>query len=566
MRASLTTRVALWAAIAVLFSAVLLQSGAASAQNSLIHTTVVKTKNLPPAEGRDFWFSFMSNYWGVNLGGKYMKIYITSATNCTAFVECEGNTTNVPITALNISTFTVPEFWENESSGVIENKAVHVWSNTADLTVYDMSRNNATTDGSYIIPTIGWGTDYVVAAYGSLFEGGGTYVYDLPSEMVVTANQDNTQVVITPSCDCRQCTSGTTAVDGNSGIVIYPAGNPAIFQLNRGQDVEMMPVRASDPDNFDMTGTIVHANQPVGVSGGSVCPNIPADFAYCDHVEDMMPPIRTWAETYYATNYEQPPGQPGKDFARYLIISSQPGQTIYRHDCATGDHTECQIPNQYGIYWDELELGQKFWSDAPFLLVSYLNSATYPDGVNGNGDPAETIINPREQFTKEVVFETPSGTEFTNYANIIYNIADAKNTLFDGKGILGLPSTCVDDTFAIVNIEKISPGVHRMTSDSGAGVYIYGYGFDESYAWAGSFGTGTFHSPDTIPPLVDTQGQCFDQFIHVTPIPACCPVAKSSRADLARSESIRVIICRIFRIILHLSKDRDRIPAVTTCT
>ncbi len=512
-----------WAAIVLLFSAVLLSGGTVSAQNpALIHHTIVKTHNSPPPLGRDFWFAEQSNYWGQDLGGKYMRIYITSPVNTTAYVESNGVKTPLPVTAYGVASFKVPEFWENESSGIVENKAIHVYSNDADLTVYNMSRNAYTSDGEYIIPTIGWGTDYVVAAYGSLFEGSGTYVYDLPSTCIVVANQDNTSGTITPLCDCRQCQSGNISGDANSAIAVYPANQPIPFQLNRGQCLQLMPVKAQDPDNYDMTGTIIHSNQPVGVAGGSGCPNIPADRPYCDHVEDMMPPVRTWAETYYTTNPIQPPGS-FDDYARYLFISSKPGQTIYKYNCNQGASTECKIDAQYGIYWDELEAGERFSSDAPFLCVWYINSATYPDGANGNGDPAECVINPKEQYTKTVVFETPTTVgnivPFTNYANIICRKQDASKTLFDHKSILGHGASCLDDTFEIFNIPGIAPGAHIVQgpdSGEGVGVYIYGYGYDESYAWTGSFGTGTFHSPDTVAPLADTIGVCTNSFVHVS--------------------------------------------------
>jgi hypothetical protein len=500
----------------------------ASAQSdALIHHTIVKMRNNPPPEGRDFWFAMMSNYWGEDLGGKYMRIYFTAAKNCVAFVASNGNVTPVPVKAYQISYFHIPEFWEMESSGIVENKAIHVYSNTADLTVYDMSHEPYSSDGSYIIPTIGWGTDYVVAAYGSLFDGAGTYIYDLPSTLAIVADQDNTTVTITPSCDCRQCTGGNDAGDANSTIVVYPNGVPVQFHLNRGQSLQMMPVKPTDTANFDLTGTIIHSNQPIGVSGGSVCTNIPSDFPYCDHVEDMMPPVRTWGETYYATNNIQPAGVSGHDFARYLFISSQPNQTIYRYDWTTGQHTECIIKNQYGIYWDELEGAQEFTSTAPFLVVSYMNSSTYPDGKNGLGDPAECIIPPKDHYSHAIVFETPLSigniVPYDNYANIICRDSDAKYTLFDGKGILGLGAQPIDGTFEIFNVPHIAPGAHTAVQDTnydpraaGIGLYLYGYGYDESYAWTGSFGTATFHSPDTVAPKVDTTGRCYTAYIHVS--------------------------------------------------
>ncbi len=506
------------------FLAVVLAAGAwnAQAQNALIHHQVIKQHLSPPAMGREFWWAQPSNYWGEDLGGKYIRIYITSPQNTTAYVSIGtgGQTAPVTIQAYKIGTYIVPLGWEMESSGIVEPKAIHVWSNTADLTVYVMSHNAYTSDGSYIVPTVGWGTDYVVAGYGALFEGFGSFVYDLPSEFTVTADVDNTVVTITPSCDLRQC----YGQGDNPTVVAYPQGKPFTITLNRGECAQFLSVQATGSDGFDVTGTIVHSNNPVGVLGGSGCPNIPADFPYCDHVEDMVPPVRTWAETYYTTNFIAPPGYPNHDFGLYLFISSKAGQVIHRQDYITGQHVECIIDNQYGTYWDELESAQKFWSDAPFLLVEYINSASYPDNaglyVQIPGDPAEVVINPREQYTKTVVFQTPVSVgaqlPYKSYASIIVNKNDEKTTTFDKQKILSWTHQPIDDTFDIFTVTNIAPGSHIVTGDtSGVGVYVYGYGNDESYAWAGSFGTGTFHAQDTVPPVVDTTGSCYDAAVHL---------------------------------------------------
>jgi|GEM_PF-954524 len=512
-------------AFAVFFFAMLLSAGSlcsiagtAVAQNQRIHHTVVKQHLSPPAMGREFWWAQPSNYWGEDLGGKYIRVYITSPQNTTAFVSigANGPPDPVPVEAYKIGSYKVNLGWEMESSGIVQPKAIHVYSKDADLTVYVMSHNAYTSDGSYIIPTIGWGTDYVVAAFGALFEGSGAYVYDLPSEFTITANVDNTTVEVTPSTDLRQCYGR----GDNPSVVAYPQGRTFTVQLQRGECVQYMSVKAQGTDNYDVTGTVIHSNNPVGIIGGSGCPNIPADFPYCDHVEDMIPPIRTWATTYYTTNFVQPPTMPGHDFGLYLMISSKPGQTIYRSDYQSGTHTECIIDNKYGTYWDELELAQKFWSDAPFLLVEYINSATYPDNQNGAGDPAEVVINPREQYTKTVVFQTPisigAQSPYDNYANITVNINDEKKTLFDGQKITSYTRQPIDGKWEIFNIPHIAPGAHTIIGDdSGVGVYIYGYGYDESYGWTGSFGTGTFHAQDTVAPRADTSGECYTGLVHL---------------------------------------------------
>ena len=472
----------------------------------------------PAPIGRDYWLAFPSNNWGEDLGGKYMRIYITSQKNTTAYVVSQGQATTLPVEAYKVASFKAPEFWEMESSGIVENKAIHVYSNDADLSVCFFSHDDYSSDGSAAIPTIGWGTDYVVAASGSLLEGPVGNTYDDPSECVIVADEDGTVVSITPSCNCRQNTTGNGMGDS---VVVFPAGQKFNVTLNRGESMQLMPVLATDTIHFDMTGTIIHANHPIGVIGGAMETNIPASYPYAGFVFEMIPPISRWGETYYTSSFAEPPNSPGHDYTRYLFISSQPNQTIMRHNCTDSDRVECTIPNQYGISWDELALGQKFWSNAPFLVVSYMNSSTYPNRVNGDGGPSECTVLPREQFSDTVVFETPLSigniVPYYNYANIIYNVKDAKNITFDGGGIDGHPKQCIDSNWDIITISGIAPGEHTIFgSDSGVGVYFYGYGYDESYAWSAPGNFPAVRSQDTVSPMADTMTQCNREFVHVT--------------------------------------------------
>jgi hypothetical protein len=284
--------------------------------------------------------------------------------------------------------------------------------------------------------------------------------------------------------------------------------------------MQLMPVLASDADNFDMTGTIIHATHPIGMIGGSMDVNVPADFPYPNFVCEMIPPVSRWGTTYYATNIVPPPGESNKDVARYLFISSQSAQTIFRSACGGTKQVECTIDNQYGIYWDELEGAQKFFSSAPFLLVSYSNSGTYPDGSNGSIEPAEVAINPVEHFSKSVTFVTlpatvGSSSPYNSSANIIWNVNDAENTTLDGAAITRFSAQCIDDSFEIIIDPHLSLGVHTVVSDSGVGVYLFSFGDNGTYAWSSPDSIANFNSSDTIPPTVETSSMCYEAFIHV---------------------------------------------------
>ncbi|HEY3875056.1 MAG TPA: IgGFc-binding protein, partial [Candidatus Kapabacteria bacterium] len=490
------------------------------AAHAQIATTISHTLHDESfSNGRDFWFAEMSYDWGIDsMSGASMRVYITSPNNTEAYIAYGTTRDSLSISAYSVGTYLLPQRMQLQSSGIVENKAFHVWSNDADLIVTTMNAVPNSTDGCTIIPAIGCGKDYVVAAYQSLYYEDANGLDDFPSECAIVANQDSTHITIIPSCDCRECTSGTETGNADTDRIAFHAGVSAQIVLNRGQVMQLLPTKITGPIGFDVTGTVIHADRPIGVFGGCSQTNIPDTFHYFDHVEEMIPPLRTWGKTYMGTSFHQPQGAPpGHDKALYLLISSKPNQVIMRHTCLNGTDTEAVIPTQYAPVWEEEEIGNKFFSDAPFLCMEYRNSASYPDGVNGNGDPAEGFLVPREQFLNTVVTQTPTaGGVYYNYANITVNVHDDEKTHFDGAPVNVNPGQCLDGEWEIFTINNISAGVHPISGgDSGTSVYVYGYGYDESYAYGTAEFEGNANTADTIAPFVDTSGTCFERRIHI---------------------------------------------------
>ncbi len=499
--------------LAVLFAATVVESQTITGK---ISTTMSKQIHDPSySMGRDYWFALIQN--GFDQPGKYYRVYITSQHNTTAYVQLSsGIVTTVPVGAYKIGAVNVPLGWEMKSSSIIEQKAIHVWSNDADLQCCVMSHSPYTSDGFNCIPTIGWGTDYVVAGYNALYYNYLNYTYDYPSEFTIVADQDNTTITITPSCDLRH----SSVYPANNTIVGYPKGVPFTIKLDRRQSVQFQSLKADTTFGFDVTGTIIHSNMPVGVVAGSSCAEIPDGYSYCDHVCEMIHPVRSWGQTYYTTSFGQPSSAPSHDFAMYLLVSSKANQTIYRQDAVMGVHTECTIARKYGTFWAEEQLSNKWFSDAPFLLMEYSNSATYPDDSTAKGDPSEVRITPRENFTRTVVLQTPvnvgSQPAYDNYANVIVRTNDERNTIFDGARIQMYTRQPIDDTFEAFVVPHIQPGAHVITGDTlGVGVYVYGYGYNETFAWGTPGFLGTYRSPDTIPPQAVVVGSCTEGRIHI---------------------------------------------------
>lgn len=489
----------------------------------IFHTQEHESRGDAPYLGRDLWFAIPQNADANDHSQKYFNIYVTSPRNTTVNFQVGGGPViKKPVTGGKVTIFTSPTpkvpggdislSTEITTSGVVEIKSIHVWSDNADIAVYFLSRVPYTSDGMYVIPSIGWGKEYVVGAYSSLVVS----QVDYPSEFVVVANQDNTIITVVPNWDLRK--------DGFPGVIEHPKGKPFTQNLNKGECIQYQVTQAQS-EEWDVTGTIITSNNPIGVMGASVCPFITPSDPYCDYILDMLQPVRAWANTYYTCPFA------GRKYGgdEFLIVGSKDGQSVLQNGTSLA-------LTRYGAFFQDAVTSPTLWTSTdPFMLVQYVCSATHgvPNGQQRNiGDPAMVVINPAEQFNKKVIFQTPtidlaSGqTNFTNYVNILLPAAHETKTTYDGQPLSGvIKGVKLKERFSIPNTiwEAIrltySPGIgegtHIVASDTGVGVYIYGYGVDDSYAWAGALGTKSPNDPDTIPPVAIANGPCFCAHVRI---------------------------------------------------
>ncbi len=479
--------------------------GNANSQGLITTTISSRGGNNTNGIGRDYWLTMAQNF--ESQPGKYYELFVVSRSNTIVNISVTGGSTSrYPITAGQTLNFLVPLAWEMTTSGVVEAKGIHVWSNDADLVVDLLSRNPASSDGYTPIPTTGWGKEYVVASYGSLYTGSGGTSFDYPSELCVVASQNNTVINIVPSVDIRT----------SNGKPDHKAHIPFTEMLNKGECVQYKAVLATDC-GIDVTGSVITSNFPVGVVGASQCTNIPCEYRFCDHLCEMIPPIRSWGKTYQTIPFAT--RQLGDS---YLVIGSKPGQNIYRNGSKYAS-----LVARYDFYLRPDIAEASLWtSDAPFMLVQYINSTeweTTQAGGNPNvtGDPSMVVINPVEQYTKHIIFQTPSLTSngFSNYANVIVNRDEISKTIFDGKPIASMKGTTQfqipNSNYTAFRIAFINPGKHEVVSDSGMGVYIYGYGSNDAYSWNGNLGIAALNTSDTIPPSASVTGGCFTTHILI---------------------------------------------------
>jgi large repetitive protein len=160
--------------------------------------------------------------------------------------------------------------------GVIESgKALQITA-SAPVQVFANNFQPFTVDAFTVVPVQLLGTEYYAAGYPNAI--------GLASQISVFATEDNTTVTV---------------------------GTAAPIVLNRGQSFLREQVG-------DATGTHITSDKPVGVNTGDLCLN--TGVGACDHVEEMLFPVESWATDYYVPVIPQ--GQ------NYRVVAATAGTVV----------------------------------------------------------------------------------------------------------------------------------------------------------------------------------------------------------------------------------------------
>lgn len=207
-------------------------------------TVAVSVVECPTLAGQDFWIAFNPNY--SNDGRR--EVYVAGAPGTTVTIAgVEGVIPAAGIFYRDIGNSQIP------TAGVIETGKAFQVTADAPVQVFANSFVPFTVDAFTAVPIQLLGTDYRAIGY-----AGST-----ASQILVYATEDNTVVTI---------------------------GAEAPITLNRGQSF----LRTS---SMDATGIRIVSDKPVGVNTGDNCIFITA--GACDHVEEMLFPVESWASDFF---------------------------------------------------------------------------------------------------------------------------------------------------------------------------------------------------------------------------------------------------------------------------
>jgi hypothetical protein len=236
----------------------------------------------------------------------------------------------------------------------------------------------STPGASLLLPTPTWGTNYALA------NAGPTNMAGDPSLNIV-ASVDNTHVTLLP----------TQAIVGGGTIPAGPAGMPLTFTLNKGENAQL-----SQPN--ELTGSVVQADQPVGVFAGHACLQEPVGTNFCDHAEQMLPPISALGSEYVAAPFR--PRVAG-DQVFWRLQGVVAGTLLTYSSSIAGAPPSLNAGEVVEISTNQAFTIKSQDSAHPFLLFAKMSGSQWSGlTATGYGDPDFVLTMPVRQFGTAFAF------------------------------------------------------------------------------------------------------------------------------------------------------------------
>lgn len=228
---------------------------------------------------------------------------------------------------------------------------------------------------------------------------------------------------------------------------------------------------------YDLTGSSVTSDHPVGAFGGHDCAFVPYDRFACDHLENQLPPLETWGRAYVTG----PMGDPGPSIRNFVrVVAAFDGTNI------TVDPPQGGVSNLTlnGGQWQEFEATSPFRIEGSngIMVTQFLVGQNSSEPPAMRGDPAMVILPPVEQYRSDYTFVTPTsynaGTMGQSY--LLITRPPGVDITLDGSNVSTTWTTVGDREVGIVPLEG---GTHQMNGANSFGVIVYGMGQFTSYAY-----------------------------------------------------------------------------------
>ena len=400
------------------------------------------------ASANELYFQLNPNWVGAGV----RQAFVFGAANTTGSVTgANGFNQIFDLGSSGFSVITVPNSAEL-GDNLVQDLGFKISSNS-NISGYYLSRQDFTTDMSYLIDGDKLGTKYVVSTYASSFS---------PEQISVQATQDNTKVTFS-----------------------LKTGETVVQTLNAGQTY--MVARSQE-----LTGSMVESDKPIAVLSGNACTNVPSSAVACDHIVEQMPSIASLSKEYYVA----PTPRTGVNGDVVRIVAAENGTVVTVNGVPQGTLNAGEFKEI------RITTGSNVVADKPVLVAQYLVG----QGAAGtNTDPAMTIIPGKDQWLKNYVFATPSGTAAfpTDYMSIIIPGTALGSLKFNGVPVS--PACVMFGLLCHANIDvSTQTGPLTVSADELFQLLLSGYdNYDSYFTYGGAaFAPGASPNPNPNPGTV----------------------------------------------------------------
>jgi hypothetical protein len=336
----------------------------------------------------------------------------------------------------------------------------------------------AATGATLLIPSSAWGDNYIaVSAIDNDGQAPPISVAMGPSHNIV-AREDNTTVTIRPK----------SAIAGGGGLPAGVANQPYTFTLNRGQHAQLTQFAP-------LSGSPISADKPIGVFGGHQIMSI--DRCCGDHGEQMLAPVQALGSVYVAAPH--PDRKPGGEIRMYRIFGAVDGTTLTYDPPGVGPATVNQ--GQMLEIRSMTPFTVRSQDDShPFSMFTYMTGSG-DTGEGGIGDPDFVRLVPPPQYLFHYVFFTDPTYPFTNltvvrargHDHIFYDV----DLACMGGNISTWQPIGTEGEYEIATVGLVdhwnsmngcNNGVQEMSSTGPFGVYVWGWGSEDTQTGWVSYG------------------------------------------------------------------------------
>lgn len=472
------------------------------------------------SEGREFYVVFPLN----DTNGVYtpnFAIYISSKTDTQVKVKRNDISTDYNFTVKAGELYTFSTDIDRMDSDIeltrfeeISNRSLRI-SSVEPVSVFVFSNKALTADGYKAIPTEYWGEEYIHNCYFDFKD-----FRDWGSGFNIIAKEDQTEVSIL----IRDGANGKSGFGETVSGRVH--GDSISIVLNEG---EVYTVQGSGETRgvFDISGSIINSNKPIGVLSYHNCVSIPiSDIQkWGDHLVEMMPPIDTWGRKYVSLdlNSEEEKG----DYFR--IVAGEDNTTFsvkWYERLGKGNNKminsiESITLKNKGDWYDYIdskgiEQNQEsikgvavFEADKPILVNQYTYKGYYPHGLFMTTLPAI------EQYVNSAVFVSPPNIiikETSRSTLTLFAVGDSSDIMknMDLLSSIFIGNLQVSFTYPDFLTNRIpgtniywaevamgGRGTMTITADTKFGGHLHGYASYSTYGWPAAINYKKLNGPQS---------------------------------------------------------------------